>query len=76
MSWCGEMAETVFMKVAEAVSRLAWEGAGVLLGELCSFVKAASYGPVLSRKASEQGRGGRRSDSEVPQKEFRMAQEC
>ena len=43
MSWCGEMAETVFMKVAGAVSRLAWEGAGVLLGELCSFVKVAMY---------------------------------
>ena len=51
------MAETVFMKVAGAVSRLAWEGAGVL-GELCSFVKAASYGPVWSRKASEQDPGG------------------
>lgn len=64
------------MKVAGAVSRLAWEGAGVLLGELCSFVKAASYGPVWSRKASEQDPGGRRSDSEVPQKELRMAQGC
>lgn len=66
VSWCSEMAETVFMKVAGAVSWLAWEGAGILLGELCSFVKAASCGPVWSRG----------SESEVPQKEFRMAQGC